>query len=396
MFFVYNNKCRCNTKSMKRMVRMKRIVLLIVSALLLAPQSFAAAYADAAGSACLMNAVTGEVVFEKNSGERLPMASTTKIMTLLAALKKTSQDEVVTVSAAAAATEGSSAYIETGMRITMEALEYGLMLNSGNDAAVAIAEYISGDCGSFADEMNKLAKEIGAENTQFMNPNGLDQEGHYTTAYDLALITRYAMRDESFRRIVSAKIYTAGFVRADGTEGSMEYINHNKLLGTLEGCTGVKTGYTKADGRCLVSAAQRDGAEYIAVTLNDSNDWNEHRELMELAFSDCRLINAVSAGDCLGHAVSGKSSCDLVAAEDFNIPVNGEGYHNIDIVPHIPDMDGVPLNKGEKAGSAEILCNGRSAGSVDVVAKNDFAAGMRTDIRPCFMFTILTLIKNIL
>ncbi|MGM9936523.1 MAG: serine hydrolase [Candidatus Ornithomonoglobus sp.] len=375
---------------------MRRIVLLIVSALLLAPRTFAAAYADAAGSACLMNAVTGEVLFEKNSGERLPMASTTKIMTLLAALKETSQDEIVTVSAAAAAAEGSSAYIETGMRISMEALEYGLMLNSGNDAAVAIAEYVSGDCDSFAAEMNELAKEIGAENTHFMNPNGLDQEGHYTTAYDLALITRYAMRDESFRKIVSTKLYTAEFVRADGTQGSMEYINHNKLLGTLDGCTGVKTGYTKTDGRCLVSAAERNGAEYIAVTLNDADDWKEHKELMELAFGDSRLINAVSAGDCLGHAVNGRRSCDLVAAEDFNVPVNGEGYHNIDIVPHIPDMDGVALNKGEKAGYIEILCNGRSAGCVDVVAKENFAAGMGTAVRPCFLFTILTLIKNIL
>ncbi|MGN0163840.1 MAG: D-alanyl-D-alanine carboxypeptidase family protein [Candidatus Ornithomonoglobus sp.] len=375
---------------------MRRIVLLIVSALLLAPRTFAAAYADAAGSACLMNAVTGEVLFEKNSGERLPMASTTKIMTLLAALKETSQDEIVTVSEAAAAAEGSSAYIETGMKISMEALEYGLMLNSGNDAAVAIAEYVSGDCDSFAAEMNELAMEIGAENTRFMNPNGLDQEGHYTTAYDLALITRYAMRDESFRKIVSTKLYTAEFVRADGTQGTMEYINHNKLLGTLDGCTGVKTGYTKTDGRCLVSAAERNGAEYIAVTLNDADDWKEHKELIELAFSDSRLINAVSAGDCLGHAVSGRRSCDLIAAEDFNVPVNGEGYHNIDIVPHIPDMDGVALNKGEKAGYIEILCNGRSAGCVDVVAKEDFAAGMGTAVRPCFLFTMLTLIKNIL
>ncbi|MGN0182797.1 MAG: D-alanyl-D-alanine carboxypeptidase family protein [Candidatus Ornithomonoglobus sp.] len=375
---------------------MRRIVLLIVSALLLAPQAFAAEYADAAGSACLMNVVTGEVLFEKNSGERMPMASTTKIMTLLAALKETSQDEIVTVSAAAAAAEGSSAYIETGMRITMEALEYGLMLNSGNDAAVAIAEYVSGDCGSFAAEMNELAKEIGAENTNFMNPNGLDQEGHYTTAYDLALITRYAMRDESFRKIVSTKLYTAEFVRADGTQGSMEYINHNKLLGTLEGCTGVKTGYTKKAGRCLVSAAERSGAEYISVTLNDADDWKEHKELMELAFGDSRLINAVSAGDCLGHAVNGRRSCDLIAAEGFNVPVNGEGYHNIDIVPHIPDMDGVALNKGEKAGYIEILCNGRRAGCVDVVAKEDFAAGMGTAVKPCFLFTILTLIKNIL
>lgn len=378
------------------MVLMGRIVLLIMSALLLAPRPFAAAYADAAGSACLMNAVTGEVLFEKNSGEKLPMASTTKIMTLLTALKETSQDEIVTVSAAAAATEGSSAYIEAGMRISMEALEYGLMLNSGNDAAVAIAEYVSGDCDSFAAEMNELAGEIGVENTRFMNPNGLDQEGHYTTAYDLAQITRYAMRDERFRKIVSTRLYTAGFVRADGTEGSMEYINHNKLLGTLEGCTGVKTGYTKADGRCLVSAAERDGAEYIAVTLNDADDWKEHKELMELAFSDSRLINAVSAGDCLGHVVDGKRFCDLVAAEDFNVPVNGEGYNNIDIVPHIPDMDGVPLNKGEKAGYIEILCNGRSAGYVDVVAKEDFAAGNGAAVRPCFLFTILTLIKNIL
>lgn len=374
---------------------MGKICMLIIAALLVIPHVYARAYAESAKSACLLNAVTGEVVFEKNSGEKLPMASTTKIMTLLVALQETSQDEMVTVQADAAAAEGSSAYLETDMKLSMEALEYGLMLNSGNDAAVAIAEYISGDTESFAELMNRTARKIGLKSTVFKNPNGLDEEGHYTTAYDLAKLTQYALTDESFREIVSTRLYKAEFVRADGEAGMMEYINHNRLLREMEGCIGVKTGYTKEDGRCLVSAAERDGALYIAVTLNDGNDWNDHKQLMELAFSGCRMVRAVSKGDCIEHLVSGKSSCDLVAAEDFNIPLDGEKKRDIDIVPHIPAMDHVPLNRGEKAGYIEILCNDESVGTVDIVAKNDFAADAEVKIKPCFLFEIINMIRNV-
>ncbi len=369
---------------------MRFIICIIISLIMLAPHAECETSAE---SACVMNAVTGELVYEHNAEERLPMASTTKIVTLLTALERADPDAVVTVSAEAAAQEGSSAYIEEGDRITMRDLMYGLMLNSGNDAAVAIAQHVSGSCDIFVDEMNKTAKKAGAVNTSFKNPNGLESEGHYTTAHDLAVITRYAMRDERFAAIVSKRLYKAHITHPDGTATELEYINHNRLLKDMEGCIGVKTGYTKAAGRCLVSAAQRGGAEYIMVTLNDSNDWNTHKELVSEAFSGCRMVTAVEKGQCISHLASGPNSCALVAADSFEVPVNGKGKE-IELAPHIPEGN-VALNKGEKAGYIEVIFGGSVIGRVDVIADKDFYVGDAL-YRPCFTFYLARLIKDLL
>lgn len=357
----------------------------------------AGAYADTAEGACLINAVTGQVVFERNGGARLPMASTTKIMTLFTVLEATEPDEVVTVSEEAAATEGSSAYIAVGMKMTVRDLCYGLMLNSGNDAAVALAEYVSGSQEAFAERMSERAHELGAENTEFQNPNGLGAEGHYTTALDLAKITRAAMRDEEFREIVSARTYTAEQIMPDGEVRHVEYINHNKLLGSFEGCIGVKTGYTQAAGRCLVSAAERDGAEYIAVTLGSKNDWEEHRELLELGFSDTRAVTAVEEGECVRHLVSGGDHCELVAAETFTVAASGDDGVDITVKTEISDGIAPPLNKGEKVGVLRIYCGGEEIGAVDAVAGSEIGAcedGCR--IKPCFFATLKRLLRAVI
>ena len=204
-----------------------------------------------AKSACVISADTGEIIYAENEKEKLSMASTTKIMTALLAIESGRLDETVTVSANAQAQEGSSIYLRTGERIILKDLVYGLMLNSGNDAAVAIAEHMSGSEDKFAELMTKRAKELGAVNTSFKNPNGLDEQGHYTTAYDLALIAAYAMKNEEFKKTVSTKSATATL-----EDGEILYFsNHNKLLKMYDGAVGVKTGFTKASGRCLVSAA---------------------------------------------------------------------------------------------------------------------------------------------
>lgn len=374
---------------------MKKICSFILVILICVWSKSAYAVADTAKSACLMNAVTGNIVFEKNGTEKLPMASTTKIMTLLTALELSEPDELVTVPKEAVLQEGSSAYLKEGAVITMENLLYGLMLNSGNDAAVAVACHISGSTEAFAEEMNSLAKEIGAENTVFKNPNGLDEEGHYTTAIDLAKITQYALKNEEFCKIVSTRLHKAEYTKADGELFELEYINHNKLLRDYDGCIGVKTGYTKADGRCLVSAAERDGAKYIAVTLNSPNDWKEHKEMLDMGFDGCRIEKVINNGDTIKQAVSGKSKCDLIASGDFNLPVDGDKGSDCEIVINLPDEIDFSLNAGEKVGELMIYNGETLIDTVDVVAKTDFKAE-KAEIKSSFKFTILTLLRMFL
>jgi D-alanyl-D-alanine carboxypeptidase (penicillin-binding protein 5/6) len=353
------------------------------------------AIAGSAKSACLINAVTGEVLYEKNSAQQLPMASTTKIMTLLTALEEADMDETVNVSYNADMAEGSSAYIETGAQIEMKDLLYGLMLNSGNDAAIAVAEHISGSEEAFAQKMNMLAKKIGAENTQFKNPNGLDSEGHFTTAADLAKIAGYAMKNSQFREIVSSRIYKAEFIRKSGEKKELEYINHNRLLREYDGCVGVKTGFTKLSGRCLVSAAERDGALYIAVTLNSPDDWKEHKQMLDYAFSDCETVKAITKGECIKHIKGKEDECKLVASEDFIIPYNG-GRHDINLSLNLPDKIDMPLNAGEKIGYADIISDGRKVGEVDILADDNFVPDEKNDVKTCFGFVFKNIIRNIL
>lgn len=374
----------------------KYFVLLIVAIIIAVMPSSAYALADSAAGACIMNGVTGEVIFESNADAMLPMASTTKIMTLIIALENSSPDDIVTVAEEAAKEEGSSAYVEPGAQITMRDLCYGLMLNSGNDAAVAIAYHIAGGKTEFAGMMTAKAQEIGAVNTSFKNPNGLDEEGHYTTARDLAIITRYALKNELFRDIVSKRTYDASFIRQDGSVFELTYINHNRLLGEMEGCIGVKTGYTKADGRCLVSACDRDGKIYIAVTLNDENDWAEHKAMMDAAYSDSRWLTAVKAGDCVRHIVSGDGECDLVAKTDYYVPVNGSDGRDIEVLVNAPREIYTPLNAGEKVGELEVYYKDELLGKADVVAKDNFyRTENKARVKNCFWFYVRTLLRNI-
>ncbi len=321
------------------------------------------ARAENAESACVIAARTGELVYEKNSVARLPMASTTKIMTCITALESCPVTDIVTVSENAASTEGSSAYLEAGFQLSMYDMLFGLMLNSGNDAAVAVAEHISGSVDAFVDLMNAKAKEIGAENTHFTNPNGLPDPNHYTTAYDLAMITRYAMNNPVFREIVAQQAF-AGLVINTG--GYLEFYNHNRLLGEYDGCVGVKTGYTEAAGRCLVTAAERNGMRFIAVTLNDGSDWDDHRELLDAAFADYSLKRVVSAGGAAPY-----SDYDAVYGEDFNVPVKNGAEPKISVRMHIPARLDFPVAKGEKIGYAQFIMNGKDIGTVDVCSARD-------------------------
>ncbi len=243
----------------------------------------------------LMEADSGAVLAQKNADKRLPMASTTKIMTALTALRSLPLDTTVTITEDAVGVEGSSVYLVKGEVLTLEQLLYALLLESANDAAVAIAIAVSGSVSAFADKMNEMARTLGLTDTHFVNPHGLDDEQHYTTARELALIARAALDDPVFREIVSTRQKT---IPLHGNEGVRLLLNHNKLLRLYDGCIGVKTGFTKHTGRCLVSAAERDGVRLIAVTLGCPDDWHDHTALLDYGFSLCESVTLAEPGAC--------------------------------------------------------------------------------------------------
>lgn len=303
----------------------KFLVSMIILTLLLplCPRKVLAAPEVSAHSALVMEATSGRVLFEKNAYEKLPMASTTKIITALVALELGKPNDKVKISSTAAGVEGSSMYLKAGEMMTLEELLYGLMLASGNDAAVAISEHFGG-IEKFVSLMNQKALKVGAKNTHFENPNGLPHENHYSTAYDMALLTCEGLKNSDFAKIVSTKSYSIS-----GKEKAYPrtLTNHNKLLRMLDDCIGVKTGFTKAAGRCLVSAVRRKGMTLICVTLNAPDDWNDHRSLYDYVCSRYRFSPILQSGIPLAVIPVEKSdvsSLPLTVAEDVCYPLSQE------------------------------------------------------------------------
>ncbi len=245
-----------------------------------------------AGSAVLIEAESGCVLFEQHAHTRMPMASTTKIMTALVVLENCELQTTVCVDERAVGVEGSSVYLYPGELLTVEQLLYALMLSSATDAAVALAYETAGSIEAFAALMNQKAAELGLQNTHFVNPHGLDAQGHYTTAYDLACITAYALQNEDFLRIVSTQ---KKVIPLKEQQGARVLRNHNKLLASFAGCIGVKTGFTKKSGRCLVSAAERDGVRLVCVTLDCPDDWRTHADLLNSGFDTFERVLLTSA-----------------------------------------------------------------------------------------------------
>ena len=290
--------------------------VLLTGALLLCPvpgaQAAQAAPNISAASAVLMDGDTGRVLYERDSHARRLIASTTKLMTALTALESGhSLGEIVTVKPEWAGVEGSSIYLVPGEKLTLEALLYGLLLRSGNDAALAIAGHCGGTVEEFVGQMNRKARELGMTDTGFANPNGLDAEGHYSSAYDMALLARTCLEHEELAKIVSTRSITLG---------TRTFTNHNKLLWRYEGCVGMKTGYTEKAGRTLVSAARRDGMTLICVTLNAPSDWADHTALFDWGFANYEARTLARTGEKAGRLpVSGGLTplCSVELAEDL-------------------------------------------------------------------------------
>lgn len=349
---------------------MSRLLIIFLCAFFLAMPQKVTAIGLSAECACVIDAMTGRIIYEKNMNKQHTMASTTKIMTALVALENSNPDDVVTVSENAAGTEGTSLYLKAGQKAAMKDLLYGLMLQSGNDAAIAIAEGVSGTVSDFAVLMNKKCEEIGVKNSSFKNPNGLDEDGHFTTAYDLAVITREAMKNEKFREIVSTKSKQI-------LNGTQTVSNHNKMLRQYEGCIGVKTGFTKKSGRCLVTAANRNGVEVIAVTLNAPDDWNDHRRMLDYAFSVTDYFPVVAEGMTVNTVtVKNGTSASLELCADRNFYISEsreEKFKNISVKCRIPKEVTAPIKSGEKIGEMTICYKDTPIETVDLLAATDVA-----------------------
>lgn len=239
-----------------------------------------------AQAAALIDVASGRLLYSAKGDRQLRIASLTKIMTAIVAIENGRLNDTVTVSSRAAGKEGSSLYLKAGEKMKLSDLLYGLMLRSGNDAATAIAEHVGGSVPGFVFLMNRKAEELGLRQTRFANPHGLDEEGHYSSANDLAVLTAYALHNKTFRTVVSTKVKSAP---NPNEPWDYKWVNKNKMLTMYEGADGVKTGYTKMALRCLVSSATRGGQQLVAVTLNDRNDWADHRTLLDYGFANYPL-----------------------------------------------------------------------------------------------------------
>ncbi|MBQ7173276.1 MAG: D-alanyl-D-alanine carboxypeptidase [Clostridia bacterium] len=331
-----------------------------------------------AKSAILIDASGGRILYEKNAREVRPMASTTKIMTALVALSLADPGQEIIIPTEAVGTEGSSAYLKAGEVFTLEELLYALLLQSANDAAVAIAVSLSGSVGAFVEEMNRKAASLGLADTQFETPSGLDGTHHHTTAYDLAMLTRVALQNPILSSIVSTKTIS---LPANETRTARSFVNHNKLLFSYPGCIGVKTGFTKKSGRCLVSAAERDGVRLIAVTLDAPDDWNDHKELLDYGFSVLQQKKICQKGDLIAELPlvgGGKSTVTLEAADDLSLTLPKD-TGALKLVNDLPPFAYAPLTKGERVGALLVYETDSEGsltlvGSVDLIASQDYPA----------------------
>lgn len=350
---------------------MKRcLAVCLTAALLCAPTAALAAQpAPSAVSAILVDADTGRVLFEKNAHEKRLIASITKLMTALVAVESTPDlDQEVEIQREWTLAEGSSIYLREGESLTLRTLLYGLLLSSGNDAALAVAGFCGGDVETFVGWMNQRAESLGMEDTHFANPNGLNDEAHYSTAYDMAVLAQACLKQADLCQIMSTKSITL--------EGH-SFSNHNKLLWQYEGCIGMKTGYTQMAGRTLVSAAERNGQTLVCVTLCDPDDWKDHAAMLDYGFETFpRHVLALAGKKFRTIPVTGSlvRSVAVEISHDVFYPLSED--ETVRAVIELPEKTEAPVKGGTVAGSLSFWVGEEEIGRTYLL----YAGDVRTDL----------------
>ncbi len=325
------------------------------------------AFDVSAKSAILYEASSGKILYQKDINTKRPIASTTKIMTGILAIENSNQEDVVTIKKEYTGIEGTSIYLKPGEQISVKTLLHGLLLHSGNDAAVALAAHISGNADNFVTAMNLKAKIIGMDNTSFKNPNGLPDDEHYSTAYDMAKLAAYAMNNAEFKKIVSQTNYSS--------EGR-SFVNHNKLLKMSDRIDGIKTGFTKTAGRCLVSSAEQNGMRLVAVTLSAPDDWNDHLKLYDYGFLNYSKQTFFSEKEVISKlpvvgGISGEISA--VAEEELSVVISDKQNHEFVAKVYLPKFLYAPIRRNQIVGKIH-LCDkntNETVSTVNIIADND-------------------------
>ena len=356
---------------------MKKVLKIFLTAALALSVYFSSSLTvSAAGTsakACVvMEAGSGRILYSKNPDERLPEASTTKIMTALVVAENADADTVVRVPEQAQGVEGSSVYLRAGEHLTVKELLYGLMLQSGNDCAVALALTVGGSIENFAAMMNDKAAALGCRNTNFVNPHGLPDDNHYTSARDLAVISAAAMNNPLVKEIVSTKKIN---ISNEGCGYDRVIVNKNKILSSFEGANGVKTGYTEKAGRCFVGAAERNGMQLIAVVLNCGPMFEESMSLMDEMFEKYEMKNlaeGVTIPKCVAVKKGRSGSVKVACEREMRFPLKKDGSENGKIrrTLSMTDVLKAPVGKGDKAGELKVSFDNRLIFSSNIVTLN--------------------------
>lgn len=337
---------------MKKLIRFAVCLLVTLSLFPAKVYAFAPDFSVSALSAVVINADTGGIVYEKSAFAQRAMASTTKIMTALLTIEAGGLDKKFTVDSYAIQVEGTSMGLSQGDIVTRRALLYGILLPSGNDAANAAAVSVSGSMGKFVELMNRKAEELGLVNTHFANPSGLDADGHYTTAYDLAMLTKTALENPVFAEICRCADARVEF-------GNPPYLrslaNSNKMLWQYEGCYGVKTGFTDNARRCLVSAAEREGVRLICVTLNAPDDWEDHRKMLDYGFTQVTRTEVVLPSPASIPVIGGKAEqVKLSLGEKVTLPLSRDEIKSVSFKLSAEPFLYAGFEPGKKVGTVEI------------------------------------------
>lgn len=365
----------------------KKFISIVISFMIITlPCETLHCQAISARSYALVEQSTGRMLAGQNINTRLPMASTTKIMTGMLACESGKFDTVYTVPEEAIRVEGSSMGLVAGEKITLRDLTYGLLLESGNDAANTIAYCLSGSIPEFIKKMNSRAQELGLNNTHFVTPSGLDDKEHYTTSLDLARLGAKAMQNKEFAKIVST--YKA-YITYNGIKDGRVLLNHNELLKTYDGAIGIKTGFTKKSGRCLVSCATRNGVTIVAATLHGPDDWNDHKQLLNYGFSVLKCCPLFSSYPDITEKVTGGKEKQIKCSynRDLSAGLKNDEAGRVKMEIRMPKSVRAPVKQGQKIGEIVFTLDGAVVAKTDVVSVSSVAPIINVKKNPASLIT---------